>query len=929
MKKPLTPPTPAIVLLKLALPDEARESIIGDMEEEMHAIADRGVYRAHIWFLWQSAIIASRFIISRFLDRRDGRLLTNPQNTRNELAQSRTKIEKGSEIMSSLWQDLRFGLRLLWKAPGFMAVAVISLALGIGANAAIFQLINAVRLRSLPVANPQELAEVKTTDTENRSGDFTSSHPTMTNPQWEWIRDHQESFSGMFAWSDRYINLAQSGEVRFARGLMVSGDFFSVLGVKPVLGRVLTAADDRRGCGAPGVVISHPFWQREYGGASIAIGSKLTLDGHPFEIIGVTEPSFTGLEVGQSFDLAAPLCSEALIRGEYSRLDMRDGWWLTIMGRLKPGASLDRATAQLAVLSPALFQETLPPNYSSEDRQFYLDFKLGAFAAGAGVSNLRERYQDSLSLLLAIAGLVLLIACANLANLMLARASAREREIAVRLALGASRGRLIRQLLVECLLLAVIGATFGTFLAQGLSRFLISLISQEGSSLFLDLSLDWRLLGFMGGLVVLTSLLFGLAPAFRVTRTMPGAVLKAGGRGLTASREKYSLRRLLVVSQVALSFVLLFGALLFVRTLQNVMSVDPGFTQEGVVIATVNLRNLKLPKERRQEYKRDLLERVRALPGVESAANLMCPPLSGCGWNSIVQTLGVEPMRRSESHFNQVSPGYFKTLKANLLAGRDFDQRDTLTSPKVAIVNETFARRFFDGANPLGKRFEVGPGTGNPPNVYEIIGLVKDTKYRTMREDFRPTAFVAEAQDRNPNTVVRLIIRSSLSASALTTAVKQTILESSPEVNLSFRVFKTQIMDGLMRERLMATLSGFFGLLAVLLAMVGLYGVLSYTVAQRRNEIGVRMALGANRFRIIKLIMRDAGAQLIIGLVIGGVLAVLAARSARAMLYGLEPGDPLTIGLAIALLGAVGLIASYLPARRAARQDPMNALREE
>jgi putative ABC transport system permease protein len=928
MKKPLPPPKPAIVLLRLTIPDEARESIVGDLEEEMHAIADRGAYRARLWFLWQSAIIANRFLINRFLDRRESRPLANPQSLQNESAQSLTKIEKGSEIMSSIWQDLRFGLRLLRKASGFTTVAVASLALGIGANTAIFQLINAVRLRSLPVANPQELAEVKITNPEASTGDFSSSHPSMTNPQWEWIRAHQESFSGMFAWSESNLNLAQSGQVRMARGLMVSGDFFNVLGVKPALGRVFTAGDDKRGCGAPGVVVSYPFWHREFGGTASAVGSKLTLNGHPFEIIGITEPGFTGLEIGRSFDLAAPICSEATLRGEYSRLDKKDGWWLTLMGRLKPGVSLDQATTQLAAISPALFQETLPSDYNQEYRQGYLGFKLGAFAAGAGVSNLREQYQDSLWLLLAIAGMVLLIACANLANLMLARASAREREIAVRLALGASRERLIRQLLAESLLLAVIGTAIGAPLAQGLSRFLISLISEEGSSLFLDLSLDWRLLGFMGGLAVLTSLLFGLAPAFRATRTVPGAVLKAGGRGLTAGREKFSLRRLLVISQIALSLVLVFGALLFVRTLQKVMSVDPGFTQEGVVIGGINLGNLNLPKERRQEYKRELLERVRAVPGVESAADAMVIPLGGASWNPDIHILDVEPSRRGNPMFNRVSPGYFKTLKTNLLAGRDFDRRDTPTSPKVAIVNETFARQFFDGANPLGKRF-AATGSGSQPIVYEIIGLVQDAKYSTLREDFQPTAFVAAAQDQDPRTSVRLIIRSSLSSSALIAAVKQTILDSSPEARFDFWVFKTQIRQGLLRERLMASLAGFFGFLAVLLAMVGLYGVLSYTVAQRRNEIGVRMALGANRFRIIKLILRDASALLMIGLAIGGVLAVLAARSARAMLYGLEPGDPLTIGLAIVLLGAVGLLASYLPARRAARQDPMNALREE
>jgi putative ABC transport system permease protein len=831
--------------------------------------------------------------------------------------------------MSSLWQDLRFGLRLLWKAPAFTAVAVASLALGIGANTAIFQLINAVRLRSLPVANPQEIVEIKIANTDNRSGNFNGSHPEATNPQWEWLRDHSESFSGMLAWSEREINLAESGQYRPARGLFVSGDFFNVLGVRPMLGRVFGAADDRRGCGAAGVVLSHAFWRRQYSGGENVIGKKMTLEGRPFEIIGVAEPGFTGLEVGRSFDFAAPICSEAVIRGEYSQLDTRHAWWLAVMGRLKTGVSVEQATTQLAAASPALYEATVPSIYNPEGRKQYLNFKLGAFPAGGGLSELRERYQESLWLLLALAGLVLLIACANLANLLLARASVREREIAVKLALGASRARLIRQLLVESLLLALIGATLGALLAQGLSRLLVALISQEGNALFLNLSPDWRLLGFTGALAVLTSVLFGLTPAFRATRTTPGAVLKAGGRGMTAGRERFGLRRLLVISQVALSLVLLFGALLFARSFQKVMTVDPGFKQDDVVIAQVGLSKLKLLKAQRQEYKRQLLDQLRTVPGVESVADAFIVPMSNSGWNNGVEILGATPPKRGVPMFNRVSPGYFQTLHTNFLAGRDFDQRDTLNSPKVAIVNETFARTLFDGASPLGRRFQVETPPGEPQQIYEIIGLVKDTKYRSLREDFLPTAFFAAAQEPDPDEGVQYLIRSSLPVAAVTAAVKQRLLETSPQLDFDFRVFKTQIRDGLMRERLMATLSGFFGFLAVLLASVGLYGVLSFMVTQRRNEIGVRMALGADRIRIMKLILKDAGLLLVVGLGIGGVLAVLAARVAGSMLYGLKPGDPLTIALAILTLGAVALFASYLPARRAAGQDPMTALRDE
>jgi len=509
--------------------------------------------------------------------------------------------------MQQLIQDLRFGVRMLLKNPGFTAVAVLSLALGIGANTAIFQLLNAVRLKMLPVRAPQELVQVSIGDMTKARGSFSSGYNALTNPVWEQIKERQQSFSGIVAWGRRDFNLAQAGEVRPAHALWVSGDFFNVLGVPPALGRVFTASDDSRGCSAPGLVISHSFWQREYGGDKSVIGRKLTLANYPFEIVGVTPASFFGLEVGRSFDLALPICAEAIVNGKNSRLDSGTDWWLLVTGRLKPGWSLSQANAQLQSISPSLFETTLSANYPPVSVKDYLSFKLEAAPVGAGYSLLRENYERPLWLLLGIGGLVLLIACANLANLLLARASTREREMAVRQAVGASRGRLVRQLLVESLLLAIVGTALGAWLAQMLSGSLVSFLSAGDETLFLDLAPDWRVLGFAAGIAALTCVLFGLTPALRATRLEPGAAMNASGRGLTASRERFSLRRALVVFQVALSLVLVAGALLFSRSLNKLLRVDAGFQQEGILITGAGFQRLNLPPERRLAFRRELL----------------------------------------------------------------------------------------------------------------------------------------------------------------------------------------------------------------------------------------------------------------------------------------------------------------------------------
>ena len=830
--------------------------------------------------------------------------------------------------MHTLWQDVKFGTRLLRLNPSFTAIALLSLALGIGANTAIFQLLNAVRLRSLPVKNPQELAIVRVENRNWTMGRMEGPYSYLTNPMWEQIRERQQGFSGIFGWEATEFNLSAGGESRYARGNYVSGDYFRVLGEQPVLGRVFTLADDQRGCGAAGAVISYGFWQREFGGDASAVGRKITLEGHPFPIIGITAPGFTGIEVGRPYDVAVLICSEPVIRGEESLLDWRHGWWLAAMGRLKAGWTVERATAQLKSISPQILEATIPPVYKPDDVKKYMEYRFAAFSAGNGFSNLRLEYETPLWTLLAIAGLVLLIACANLANLMLARANAREREIGVRLSLGASRGRLIRQLLAESLLLAVGGAALGTLLSQGLSRGLVAFLATDNSRVFVELHPDWRVLAFTSALAILTCALFGLMPAFRATRVAPVMVLKSTGRGMTSGRERFGLRRALVVSQVAMSLMLLVGALLFVRTLRNLLTLDPGFRQQNVLVTALDLTKLNLPKERRQDFKRELLNHIRSLPGVDSAADVSIVPISGNGWNEDVVIEGSEKLN-GISNFNRVSPGFFRTMQTALLAGRDFDDRDSATAPKVAIVNETFVRKILNGANPIGGRFHEEGYVGKATPTFEIVGLVKDTKYRDLREEPIPIVFVPAAQDDRPDSYPQFLIHSSLPTSAVLPGVKQVIADSGPEIVVEFHNLDTQIKQSLTKERLMATLSGFFGILAALLATVGLYGVISYTVARRTSEIGIRMALGAQRSGVIRMIMSEAGMLLGIGVVIGAGLALIAGRTATSFLYGLKPHDPLTIALAIISLAAVAAFASFLPAHRASQLDPMAALREE
>jgi len=830
--------------------------------------------------------------------------------------------------MTNLLRDLRHAFRLLRLSPGFTVVAVLTLALGIGANTAIFQLIDSIRLRAIPVKNPQQLGTIRIADRHWGSGQFSGQYSQLTFPMWEQIRKRQEGFSEMSVWTGQEFNLANGGEVHYAKGLRVSGEFFHVLGVQPILGRLINPEDDQSGCGTSAADISYAFWQRNYAGDPSVIGKRLTLDGNSFQILGVTPPGFIGISVGDTFDVAIPVCVEPILSPRNNRLTLRHAWWLASIGRLKPGWTVQRANAQINAVTPAILQETIPTTYDSEATKKYLEYKLGAFSASTGFSGLREDSETPLWLLLGISGLVLLIACANLANLMLARAGARERQITIRRALGASRWRMIRELLSESLLLALAGSVCGLFLAFAVSHMLVAFISTQQNQISLDLGMDWRVLAFTTALAVLTTVSFGLAPAIRATRAEPATLLQSGSRGSTGGRERFSLRRILVVSQVALSVVLLMGALLFVRSLRNLTTLNVGFLQTGILVTTVDFDRLHLPEERYTEYKRELVKHVQAMPGVESASDAMLVPFGGSTWNDEVLNEGSDADAGS-AWMNYLGPGYFHTIGTQLLAGRDFDDRDTATSVKVAIVNQAFVQKILKGADPLGKRFRIHEPPGKPRPLYEIVGLTKDNKFQDMHEEFLPFMYFPATQQEKPSPDDQILIRSSLPLASLMASMKQTIGDVNLGIDLDFKIFKTRIHDSLLQDQLMATLSGFFGFLAALLAAIGLYGVISYMVVQRTKEIGIRMAIGAERVDVLGLILREAGLLTVTGLVIGAGLALGAAQAAKSLLYGLKPRDPLTLVAAVVVLSAVAAFASFWPAYRASKLDPLIALRYE
>ena len=694
---------------------------------------------------------------------------------------------------------------------------------------------------------------------------------------------------------------------------------------------MITAADDQRGC--PGVaVLSYGFWQDHFGAAESTVGGTISLDHHIFQIVGVSAPGFYGVDIGEKFDVAVPVCAVAIFDGKESRLDHRSWWWLTIIGRVKPGIGNAQLHARLGVLSPEIFAGAVPQDWDPKDQKDFLQRTIVSAPAATGISYLRQRFGEPLNILMAVVGLVLLIACANIASLMLARAAARNKEIAVRKALGASRARLIRQLLTECILLSSAGAVLGVLFARWGNALLVRYISTGTNQVFLDLSMDGRVLAFTAFIAVLTGTLFGVLPAIRSTKVSLSSAMKGSQAEESERRVRFRPGKWIVASQVALSLVLLVTAGLFLRSFVKLITLDLGFDRKNVLIVSANLKTANVPPEQRLAVFEDIEHRLRSLPGVVSAGRSVTTPISGFTWNNFVHVDSPNAPTGDDSlaYFNFVSPGYFGTMRSPVLAGRGFDERDTKAAPGVAVVNQTLTRKFFQGANPTGKYFKLDPPKpGQPAPVIQIVGVIKDSKYESLREDTFPTAFFPITQVPENDEEEHFEVRSATQPAALISAVQESIAMVNKEIPLEFHTLAKQVDDSLVQDKLLATLSGFFGGLALLLAMIGLYGALSYLVTLRRSEFGIRMALGAMPRSILSLVMKDVAVVLISGVVSGVCLSLIAVRLLRKMLFGLEAHDPLTIAVAIGLLSAVALLAGYLPARRAMRVDPMVALRYE
>ncbi len=836
--------------------------------------------------------------------------------------QEECRDARGIGWIEHLAGDLRYGFRMMRRNPGFSAVAIISLALGIGANTAIFTLINALNLEYLPVVRPHELVRIQL-QTPRGNQEALSAYAL------DFWRTHNDLFSDVFTQSSQRFDVQNGGETMPVTGAYVSGDYFPALGVAPILGRWFGPSDDQESGGPDGpvAVISYRFWMGRFGGDRSVLGRTLVIEETPVQIVGVMPPSFFGVEVGQSPNLFVPLRLEAPMQKDRSLLHNQRAWWLLILARKRPGVSDAEMRAGLQVLYPRFVDEALP-NDGPARRTQYLKWRLDAADASHGISGLRRQFSEPLYILMGIVGMVLLIACANVANLLLARTSARRHEVATRQALGAGRGRLVRQLLTESLMLSSCGAVLGIAFAFWGCRLLLSILSTQQRTVDLNIRPDWPVLGFTGLVAVLTGLLFGIAPALRATRAGVASSLKdnaqrAGQRSRTTN--------ILVVVQVALCLVLLIGAGLFVRTFWNLLHQDLGYDRHGLYVASIDPRPAGFRGERLKGLYEQLIQSLKRDPGVQSASLSLTTPIASCCWFDPIVAEGFTeaPSERKDSYLNRISPGFFQTFGTHILMGRDFSMADGSTTALKAIISESIAKHYFAGQNPIGKHISVF-GEGFDRNS-EIIGVVQDMRTRGLRAGTEYEAYFNMFQDRSPSDMI-VEVRTAKGLASAATLVRDHVRALNPQIPVNVESLSAQIEQTALKDRMTAILAGFFGVLALLLAAIGLYGIMSYAVILRTNELGIRMALGAQSSEVTWMILRQAltlagaGSVVGIGAALGGSRLL---TSLSSMLFGLEAGDPITIAATTFLLIVLACVAGYVPARRAARLDPVEALRNE
>ncbi|MGC1416113.1 MAG: ABC transporter permease [Candidatus Acidiferrum sp.] len=836
--------------------------------------------------------------------------------------------------MQNLWNDVRFGLRMLAKSPGFTAIAVLTLALGIGANTAIFSLMNQILLRQLPIKNPGELVILRAPGPQTgRVSSDGDSAESFSYPMYKGLRDQNSVFSGILARFTFSASVASHGQTDRASGELVSGNYFDVLGVQPAVGRVFTQDDDRVPGAQPVVVLSNSYWKRRFGGDPSVLNKVLLINNVEMTVVGVSQAGFFGVQVGQSPDFFVPMMMTPQMTLNANSLDNWNDYWMKVLARRKPGVSQKQAQAGIASEYRPLLEEQLPQiksGWNEKKRQQFLDKKILLSSGARGRTILQRDAGGPIIALFVMVALVLLIACTNVANLLLARGASRQREFAIRTAMGASRGRMIRQLLAESLLCAFGGGALGLLLGTWLMKILTPLVASNVGVHGLTERLDPGVLSFAIGATLFSGVFFGLIPAWRVTRLGVSDVIKDQGSTSSASVSHVGFRKFLVAGQVAFTVLLLAGAGLFVRSLWNLQKQDLGLNPDHVITFSIEppLNGYDTPKS--IALIDQLRGRIAALPGVRSVGTGDVPTLTGDSNSRNITAEGGPQLAEdlNDVNYESVSPGYFSTLGVPLLAGRELTEADVPTAPKVAIASESMVKRFFPGRNPLGLHFAFGGGNKVKPDI-EIVGVVKDVKQAHVSGALQPYVYVPYAQQPNLEAMT-FYVRSTQDPLLLGSALQGEVRQMDP--NLPVYDLKTMdrvVDEDLFSARIVAVLSAAFAGLAGLLAALGIYGVLAYVVVQRTREIGIRMALGAVASQVRLLIIKEVGLMVLVGVAIGLPAAYGLARLSESLLYGVHAGDPAVYAAGLALIALIALAACFLPARRATRVDPLVALRYE